>query len=94
MNLLWIFYKTEEKLFNYSEDTPPEKFKKYLKIARMKKDLHLHHLRNMFASHLIMNGVDLLKWLKYMGNSVKIIEKHYVHLSRGYYQYSIKKLPF
>jgi len=84
----------EGKLFDYHEDTPTKKFKKYLKISGVKKDLHLHNLRDTFASHLIMNGVDLLTVSKYMGNSVKIIEKHYGHLSSGYYYDSIKKLPF
>lgn len=84
----------EGKLFDYHEDTPTKKFKKYLKLAGIKKDLHLHNIRDTFASHLIMNGVDLLTVSKYMGNSVKIVEKHYGHLSKGYYHNSIKKLPF
>ena len=70
------------------------KFKKYLKLSGIKKDLHLHNLRDTFASHLIMIGVDLLTVSKYMGNSVRIIEKHYGHLSPGHYRESIKKLDF
>lgn len=82
------------RLFNYHEDTPTKKFKKYFKLSGIKKDLHLHNLRDTFASHLIMNGVDLLTVSKYMGNSVRIIEKHYGHLSPGHYRESIKKLSF
>jgi integrase len=84
----------EGNLFNYSEDAVTRQFKRYLRKSGIKKDLHLHNLRDTFTSHLIMNGVDLLTVSKYMGNSVRIIEKHYGHLSSGYYYDSIKKLPF
>lgn len=87
--------KQEGKLFSYHYDTVTHKFKKFLKRAGIKKDLHLHNLRDTFASHLIMSGVDLLTVSKYLGHSdIKVTEKYYGHLSPGHYRDSINKLPY
>ena len=85
----------EGYLFNYHPDTLTHKFKKYLRKSDVKKDLHFHNLRDTFASHLIMQSVDLLTVSKYLGHSdVKVTEKYYGHLSPGHYRDSINKLPY
>ena len=87
--------RQDGKLFEYHPDTVKHKFKKYVKRANIKKDIHLHNLRDTFASHLIMNGVDILTVSKYLGHSdIKITEKLYGHLSPGHYQDAINKLPY
>ena len=86
---------SEGKLFNYSEDAVTRQFKRYLRKSEINKDLHLHNLRDTFASHLIMNGVDILTVSRYLGHSnIRITEKYYGHLSPGHYHDSIKKLPY
>lgn len=86
---------SKEKPFSYYEDTVTRYFKKYLRKSGIEKDLHLHNLRDTFASHLIMQGVDLLTVSRYLGHSnIKITEKYYGHLSPGHYHNSINKLPY
>ncbi|MFC1733870.1 tyrosine-type recombinase/integrase [candidate division KSB1 bacterium] len=85
----------EGKLFNYHYDTVTHKFKQYLKRSGVKKNLHFHNLRDTFASHLIMSGVDILTVSKYLGHSdIKVTEKFYGHLSPGHYRDSINKLLY
>lgn len=83
-----------DRVFKYKPVTVSHTFREILNEIGFEKGISVHVFRHTFASYLIMNGVDLLTLAKYMGNSVKIIEKHYVHLSKGYYHNSIKKLLF
>lgn len=61
----------------------------------VKKDVHFHNLKDAFASHLIMQGVDLLTVSRYLGHSdIKVTEKFYGHLIPGHYREAINKLPY
>lgn len=85
----------EGNLFGYHPDSLTHKFKKFVKRSNINKNIHFHNLRDTFASHLIMQGVDLLTVSRYLGHSdVKVTEKFYGHLSPGHYREAINKLPY
>lgn len=56
-------------------------WKKIRELARLPEVLQLYTLRHNFASHLIMQGTDLLSVAKLMGHSdIQMIIDHYGHL--------------
>ncbi len=57
------------------------------------KDFHFHDLRHTFASHLVMNGVDLFTVAKLLGHRGTKMTMRYSHLSPGYLQEAVRQLP-
>ncbi len=54
-----------------------------------------HTLRHTFASHLVMQGVELFTVSRLLGHSsVTITERHYAHLAPGHAERAIAKLPY
>ena len=54
------------------------------KIARKKAglpDVRVHDLRHTFASHLCMNGVDILTVKELLGHSSVVMTQRYSHLT-------------
>lgn len=51
-----------------------------------------HTLRHTFASWLVMRGVDLYNVAQLLGNSLKMIEQTYAHLSPDYKRQAIDRL--
>ena len=45
-----------------------------------------HTLRHTFASHLVIQGVDLYRVAKLLGNSFQVVEKRYAHLQPKHLQ--------
>lgn len=56
------------------------------------KDIGWHTFRHTFASHLVMNGVDLVTVGKLLGHSNISTTMIYSHLTEGHIYESIKKL--
>jgi integrase len=54
----------------------------------------LHTLRHTFASHLVMNGVDLPTVMKLMGHSDIQTAMIYAHLAPDHLANAVTKLPF
>jgi site-specific recombinase XerD len=82
----------EGQVFDYKPDTITQKFKKYLRESEVNKDIHFHNLRDTFASHLIMQGVDLLTVSKYLGHSDIRMTQRYVRLSTKNLESAVRKL--
>jgi len=61
---------------------------------RAKIETSPHVLRHSFASHLIMNGVDLISVKELMGHSQISTTMHYAHLSSNHKAYSVERLPW
>lgn len=57
-------------------------------------DLKLHELRHTFASHLIMQGVDIATVAKLMGHSSVTTTEIYMHLTPDHLKNSVNRLNF
>ncbi|HEY9874597.1 MAG TPA: site-specific integrase [Candidatus Obscuribacterales bacterium] len=63
-----------------------------LQAATGRKDIGWHTFRHTFASHLVMNGVDIVTVSKLLGHSRIETTVIYSHLSDGHVRDSIDKL--
>jgi site-specific recombinase XerD len=69
-------------------------FPKIMEAAGL-KGVTFQWFRHTYASHLIMNGVDLYTVSQLLGHSsVKVTEKHYAHLTKDHKKASVEKLPY
>ena len=79
--------------FKYGQDHVSHKLRDYYRTANI-ENATLHTLRKTFGSLLIQEGhADIFKVSKLLGHSsVKVTEKHYIHLLDENYQASINGL--
>ena len=68
-----------------------DSFKRALKKAGI-KDFTFHDLRHTFASHLVMNGVDLYVVQRLLGHSTIELTQRYAHLDPRQFKEAIGKL--
>ncbi|MFC2062196.1 tyrosine-type recombinase/integrase, partial [Elusimicrobiota bacterium] len=68
-------------------------FKKALDNAGI-KNFRFHDLRHTFASHLVMNGVEIMTISKFLGHKSIEMTMRYAHLSPGYKAKAIEKLNY
>jgi site-specific recombinase XerD len=62
--------------------------------AKIGRFISFHILRHTHASQLAMNGTPMVVIAKQLGNSVKICEKHYTHISQEYHSGIVReRLP-
>jgi integrase len=60
--------------------------------AKIDPPLGFHQLRHTWASHSVMNGIQLLLVAKNLGHTgTRMVEKHYGHLAPGYVVDTIRK---
>lgn len=55
-------------------------------------DCRFHDLRHTYASHLVMNGVDLMTVRELMGHKIMNMIQRYAHLSGDHKQRAVSKL--
>ncbi|MFC1561903.1 tyrosine-type recombinase/integrase [candidate division KSB1 bacterium] len=85
----------EGKLFNYHYDTVTHKFKRYVRKAGLSDEYSLKTTRKTFASHLVMQNVDLSTVQELLGHaSPETTRKHYAKLADEHLQKSVRKLPY
>ena len=79
--------------FKYGQDHVSHRLRDYYRLAHI-ENANLHTLRKTFGSLLIQEGfADIYKVSKLLGHSsVKVTEKHYIHLLDEDYQESINGL--
>lgn len=58
------------------------KFKKYVRKAKLRDELHFHSLRHSFASWLVQNGVSIFKVSKLLGHADVSTTQIYAHLNQ------------
>ena len=84
-----------EKPFTFDANFVTHKFKDYVRASGIKnQSLKLHSLRHTFASHLIMEGVDVMTVSKLLGHSSISITEMYAHLVPDHMKASIERLKF
>jgi len=84
-----------KKPFPFQGDFVTHKFKDYLKASGIQnQSLKLHSLRHTFASHLIMEGVDVMTVSKLLGHSSVKVTEIYAHLVPDHMRASVERLKF
>jgi integrase len=87
--------RDREKLFSIQPDFVTHKFKDYLKASGIKnQSLKVHSLRHTFASHLLMQGADVMTVSKMLGHSSIRVTEMYAHLVPDHMRASIERLSF
>jgi site-specific recombinase XerD len=56
------------------------------------QDFHFHDLRHTFASHLVMNGVDLTTVKELLGHKSMEMTMRYAHLSQQHRKAAVEGL--
>ena len=74
-------------------------FRRTLLRLRLKEiqrgEKSFYTLRHTYASHLLMNGVDIFTVSKLLGHSsVTVTERHYAHLIMDRVKLAPEKLPY
>jgi len=85
-----------QKVFQTSNNTPMTWFRESLSRVYRKANIAnagTHTLRHTFASHLVMQGVDLYTVSKLLGHSDVRITQIYAHLAPDHLKASVEKLP-
>ena len=70
------------------------RFKRAVREAGLDESISLHALRHTFASHLIMNGVDITSVQTILGHHSVTVTQIYLHLDPNYLARTVEKLPF
>ncbi|MBK8129580.1 MAG: site-specific integrase [bacterium] len=69
-------------------------FNRAVEIAKLPPTTSPHTLRHTFASHLVMQGVDLRSVKEILGHSDIKVTMVYSHLSPGHLAATVEKLPY
>ena len=82
------------ELTRHSKNWLRDQLKKIAKRAEIADLTRLHTLRHTFASHLVMNGVDLPSVQRLMGHSDIQTTMIYAHLAPEHLANAVKKIGF
>ena len=85
----WKEHSQGDKVFEYQDIK--RSFSSAVKRAGI-KDFHFHDLRHTFASHLIMEGVDLTTVSRLMGHSTIEMTMRYAHLSPDHRMRAVERI--
>jgi integrase/recombinase XerD len=80
MQIILTLDRSQPKPFRYGLDWTTHLFKRYMRKAKIEKDLHLHCLRHTAASDLVRKGVHLTKIQKFLGHSSVKVTEIYTHV--------------
>ncbi|MCX6639698.1 MAG: site-specific integrase [bacterium] len=73
--------RKKRKPFPFSVDWISHLFKRYLRLAGLREDLHLHCLRHTAASDLVRQGIHLSKVAKLLGHTSTKTTEIYTHVT-------------
>ena len=83
-----------DRVLNISYGWLGRRFKQAVRDAGLDESNSLHALRHTFASHLIMNGVDITSVQTILGHHSVTVTQIYLHLDPNYLKRTVEKLPF
>ena len=87
--------RNREMLFPFKKCFVTHKFKEYVKSSGIQnQSLRLHSLRHTFASHMIMEGVDVFTVSKLLGHSSIQVTEVYAHLVPDHIRACVERLKF
>jgi integrase len=83
-----------DRVLNISYGWLGRRFKRAIRDAGLDESISFHALRHTFASHLIMNGVDITSVQTILGHHSVTVTQIYLHLDPNYLARTVEKLPF
>ena len=86
--------KPDDKVFSVTYWTLGKKFLRATRAAKLHGDVTFHTRRHTFASHLVMQGVDLLSIQEILGHFDVTVTQIYTHLSPEHLAETTGKLPY
>ena len=87
----YVFYLDDGT--QISGDYITHKFKKYVRLAGLGEEIHLHSLRHTFASWLVQNGTNIFEVQKLLGHGSISTTQVYAHLSMNELRSAVLNLP-
>jgi len=90
--ILWPLRAKEGLCFDATNNR--RVFRRIVRKSKIQGDIGLHTLRHTFASHLIMNGVDIVTVSKLLGHSSISTTMIYSHLTGDHIKTAVEKLRF
>ncbi|MBT7618295.1 MAG: tyrosine-type recombinase/integrase, partial [Calditrichaeota bacterium] len=64
------------------------------RVEKLPPELTTHLLRHTFASHLVMQGVDLTTVSSLLGHSTVKVTELYAHLQPDHIRMAVERLPY
>ena len=83
-----------DRIFTFSAWYVSKRFKHYVRKAGLPESITTHSLRHTFASHLVMNGVNIYTVKELMGHSSLKVTEVYSHLSPAHKIKAVEKLKY
>lgn len=84
----------KERVFEYNYWWFGKKFKRAVDEARLPESTTIHTLRHTFASHLVMQGVDLRSVKELLGHADISTTMVYSHLSPDHLADTVERIPY
>ncbi|HEY3295681.1 MAG TPA: tyrosine-type recombinase/integrase [bacterium] len=86
--------RPDDNVFSVTYWTLGKKFLRATRAAKLHGDVTFHTLRHTFASHLVMQGVDLRSIQEILGHFDVTVTQIYTHLSPEHLAKTTGKLPY
>jgi integrase len=86
--------KSGHRVFEINYWSVGKRFLRAVRAAKLEGKVSLHTLRHTFASHLVMQGVDLASIQEILGHFDVTVTMIYAHLSPGHLARTVEKLPY
>jgi integrase len=83
-----------DRVFKLNYWSLGKRFLRATKAAKLQGNVTFHTLRHTFASHLVMQGVDLASIQEILGHFDVSVTMIYSHLSPGHLAKTVEKLPY
>lgn len=69
-----------------------KRFKKFVRLAKLKDEITFHTLRHTYASWLVIGGVDLYRVRDLLGHSTITLTERYAHLAPRHHRDDVERI--